>query len=316
MRCMRRSHLRRSWWTNGARSTGSRPTCSPPAPSCRTTSPTIRSCGTRSAGPSRATVVWSRRCCTRPPRCGCGTPVSPWQRTRGPPNCSRRRCGSSPRRAPRPQPLTEADGERFDAAFEVVCAGVQLLRRLVPATADDLLAHVSMLAVLKRETSGGVVSASSRYVPGIVLIDEPSTPIEVAEALVHEGAHEKFFDLAITREFLDARAEDAEWFETSWSHARWPLEQTFAAWHAYTCLAQFFTSCGAEQLGADSLLPKARERAERSAKWLLAHEVDLRADARRLLHGLMGQPCGDAARDRICFGRRRSQRRWAVPVAA
>ncbi len=169
-------------------------------------------------------------------------------------------------------------------------AGVRLLRRLVPATADDLLAHVSMLAVLKRETSGGVVSASSRYVPGIVLIDEPATPIEVAEALVHEGAHEKFFDLAITREFLDARAEDVEWFETSWSQARWPLEQTFAAWHAYTCLARFFTSCGTEQLGADSLLPKARERAEEIGKWLFAHELDLRADARRLLHGLMGHP--------------------------
>jgi len=188
-----------------------------------------------------------------------------------------------------PQPLTEADGERFEAAFEIVREGVRLLRRLVPATADDLLAHVSMLAVLKRETSGGVVSASSRYVPGIVLIDEPALPIDVAEALVHEGAHEKFFDLAITREFLDARAEDAEVFETSWSHARWPLEQTFAAWHAYTCLAQFFVSCDAEPLGADSLLPKARERAHEIGEWLLAHEADLRADARWLLHGLMGE---------------------------
>lgn len=188
-----------------------------------------------------------------------------------------------------PQPLTEADGARFEAAFEIVREGVRLLRRLVPATADDLLAHVSMLAVLKRETSGGVVSASSRYVPGIVLIDEPALPIDVAEALVHEGAHEKFFDLAITREFLDARAEEAEVFETSWSHARWPLEQTFAAWHAYTCLAQFFVSCDAEPLGTDSLLPKARERAHEIGEWLLAHEADLRADARWLLHGLMGE---------------------------
>ncbi|GAB2858446.1 aKG-HExxH-type peptide beta-hydroxylase [Lentzea nigeriaca] len=191
-----------------------------------------------------------------------------------------------------PQPLTEADGDRFDTVLAIVADGVRLFRELAPEMAEDLLAHVSALAVLKRETSGGVVSASSRYVPGIVLIDEPSLPIEVAEALVHEGAHEKFFDLAITKEFLDARADGADYFENSWSHARWPLEQTFAAWHAYSCLAQFNFSIGAEQLGPDSLLPKARERANEIGDWLLAHEGVLRADSRRLLHGLTGERTG------------------------
>lgn len=186
--------------------------------------------------------------------------------------------------------ITEADGERFETVAAIVAEGVRLFRRLDPVMADDLLAHVSMLAVLKAETSGGVVSASSRYVPGFVLIDEPATPIEVAEALVHEGAHEKFFDLAITREFLDARAEDADYFVTSWSGASWPLEQTFAAWHAYSCLAQFFISAGSERLGPLSLLPKARERADEIGAWLLARESDLRADARWLLHGLAGGP--------------------------
>jgi len=131
-------------------------------------------------------------------------------------------------------------------------------------------------------------------VPGIVLIDEPVSPMEVAEALVHEGAHEKFFDFAITREFLDAHAEDAEYFENSWSHARWPLEQTFAAWHAYTCLGQFFLLSDSEQLGPHSLLPKARERAAEIGDWLLAHEHDLLPDARWLLHALAGQVAGAA----------------------
>lgn len=187
-----------------------------------------------------------------------------------------------------PQPLTEADGARFEAVVAIVTDGVRLFRRLAPEMADDLLAHVSMLAVLKAETSGGVVSASSRYVPGIVLIDEPATPMEVAEALVHEGAHEKFFDLAITHEFLDAHAEDVEHFETSWSHAQWPLEQTVAAWHAYSCLAQFSALCEGERPGPLSLLPKARERADEIGQWLLKHENDLRADARWLLHALSG----------------------------
>ncbi|WP_439663677.1 aKG-HExxH-type peptide beta-hydroxylase [Lentzea sp. HUAS TT2] len=197
----------------------------------------------------------------------------------------------------RPEPLTEADGERFENVLAVVAEGVRLLRELAPDMAEDLLAHVSMLAVLKRETSGGLVSASSRYVPGIVLIDEPTLPMEVAEALVHEGAHEKFFDLAIAREFLDVSAEDADYFETSWSHVQWPLEQTFAAWHAYSCLAQFNASVGTEQLGSDSLLLKARERADEIGEWLLVHEEDLRVDARWLLRALAGgavEPSGEA----------------------
>ncbi|MDX3662648.1 HEXXH motif-containing putative peptide modification protein [Streptomyces sp. ID05-26A] len=188
----------------------------------------------------------------------------------------------------RPEPLTEADGDRFETALGIVEEGVRLLWKFAPDMAEDLLAHVSMLAVLKRETSGGLVSASSRYVPGIVLIDEPLLPMEVAEALVHEGAHEKFFDLAIAKEFLDARAEDADYFETSWSHVRWPLEQTFAAWHAYSCLAQFNASIGAEQLGPDSLLAKAGDRAGEIGAWLLAHEDDLCVDARWLLRALTG----------------------------
>ena len=186
------------------------------------------------------------------------------------------------------QPLTEADGERFENALAIVREGIRLLRKFAPDMAQDLLVHVSMLAVLKRETSGGLVSASSRYVPGLVLIDEPTLPMEVAEALVHEGAHEKFFDLAITKEFLDARAEDAEYFETSWSHVRWPLEQTFAAWHAYSCLAQFNASIGAEQLGPHSLLAKAKKRADEIGEWLLAHQKCLLADARWLLRALTG----------------------------
>ena len=195
-----------------------------------------------------------------------------------------------------PEPLTESDGARFGDALEIVAEGVRLFREIAPEMVDDLLAHVSMLALLKRETSGGVVSASSRYVPGIVLIDEPSTPLEVAEALVHEGAHEKFFDLAIVKEFVDARAEDVDFFENSWSHARWPLEQTFAAWHAYTCLAQFSTSAGTEPPGPHSLLPVARARATEIGDWLLEHEEVLLSDSRRLLHGLHGSPAGAVMR--------------------
>jgi hypothetical protein len=188
----------------------------------------------------------------------------------------------------RPQVLTEADGERFTAALALVGEAVRLFRRLAPEMSDDLLAHLNLFAVLKAETSGGVVSASTRYMPGLVLIDEPSTAIEIVEALVHECSHLKFFDFAIAREFLDgARAEQAEIFVNSWSKAHWPLEQTFAAWHAYTALAQFFRVCGSQELSPLSLLPKAQDRAAEIGRWLVAHEDDLRSDARWLLRALL-----------------------------
>lgn len=194
----------------------------------------------------------------------------------------------------RPQVLTEADGERFTAAVALVGEAVRLFEELAPVMSDDLLAHLDLFAVLKAETSGGVVSASTRYVPGLVLIDEPATAIEIVEALVHECSHLKFFDFAVTREFLDgARAEQADHFVNSWSKARWPLEQAFAAWHAYTALAQFFRVCGAQELSPLSLLPKARERAAEIGRWLITHEDGLRSHARWLLRSLHGVSPGD-----------------------
>jgi len=188
----------------------------------------------------------------------------------------------------RPQVLTEADGERFTAALALVGEAVELFRRLAPKMSDDLLAHLDLFVVLKSESSGGVVSASTRYMPGLVLIDEPTTAIEVVEALVHECSHLKFFDFSVAREFLDgALAEQSDCFVNSWSKAEWPFEQAFAAWHAYTSLAQFFRTCGSQDLGPLSLLPKAQDRAAEIGRWLLAHNDALRSDARWLLHELL-----------------------------
>lgn len=187
------------------------------------------------------------------------------------------------------RPEVLVDGERFERAAALVGAGVELFRSLAPEMAADLLAHLDLFAVLKSETSGGVVSASTRYMPGLVLIDEPSTAIEVAEALVHECSHLKFFDFSVTRQFLDgAVAERAEHFVNSWSKVQWPLEQTFAAWHAYTALSHFFRACGSQELSPVSLLPKAQDRAAEIGGWLLSNEDGLRADARWLLRALLG----------------------------
>jgi hypothetical protein len=189
--------------------------------------------------------------------------------------------------------LTESSGRRFASAFAVVNEGVQLVRALSPGLADDLLAHVSLLAILEPGASGGLGSASSRFFPGLVLIEAPSSALEVAEALIHEGAHEKIFDLAITRRFLSLDSDSAEPFRPSWSGAAWPMEQAVAAWHAYTCLAQFAeesrVTAGTLSTGPTSLLPRARERSVEIGRWLANNENYLDTDARWMLRTVRGE---------------------------
>ncbi|GAB2994937.1 HEXXH motif-containing putative peptide modification protein [Amycolatopsis acidiphila] len=189
-----------------------------------------------------------------------------------------------------PRLLTDADGEPFRDAMDVVEAGLARFQAVSPGLAQDLLPHTALLVVLDPATSNGLVSASSRLFPGLILIDRPSCPYDVAEALVHEGAHQKFFDLAITRDFLRVDAEDRV-FTPSWSGARWPLEQVVAAFHAYALLAQFaedVTSSGETgQIGRNSLLPFARARETEIGRWLLGTEESLECDARWLLRTLL-----------------------------
>ncbi|WP_233157063.1 MULTISPECIES: aKG-HExxH-type peptide beta-hydroxylase [Amycolatopsis] len=187
----------------------------------------------------------------------------------------------------RPPRLLTGDGE----ALATVVAGLRKVREVSPALADDLLAHVGLLVILDPATSGGLISASSRLFPGLILIDRPSSVYEVAEAIIHEGAHVKLFDFAITRNFLGADVAEGRVFRPSWSSAGWPVEQVMAAFHAYTCLAQFAEDVARRgettELGPDSLLSRARERATEIGRWLLGEEDALEFDAKWLLHTLM-----------------------------
>jgi len=186
-----------------------------------------------------------------------------------------------------PRLLTEADGETFARARAVAEAGLRKAYEVSPRLAEDLLPHSSMLAILDPATSGGLVSGSSRLFPGLILIDQPSCPYDVAEALVHEGAHQKFFDLAITHDFLGADLSKDRIFHPSWSGASWPVEQVIAAFHAYACMAQFAEDVIARgetaELGHTSLLLSAREREAEIGRWLLGAEDALEGDARWFL---------------------------------
>jgi hypothetical protein len=188
--------------------------------------------------------------------------------------------------------LTEADGHRYQAAATHIRNGLRQLRDTGAARADDLLPHISLLVVLDQEASAGLISASSRLFPGLILLNEPTCALEVAEALIHEGAHQKLFDLAITRNFLGADTTADRSFNPSWSTRQWPVEQALAGFHAYACLAEFAQDMtqptGQRTFGPHSLLPVARQRSAEIGRWLLTEQQSLGSDATWLLHNVIG----------------------------
>jgi hypothetical protein len=201
-----------------------------------------------------------------------------------------------------PRLLVETD-PAFAPALAVVRTGVELGMRLAPELVSDLVPHIPLIALLARADSGRLGSASSRDHPGLVMVPEPQTGLEMAEAFVHEGAHQKFFDLAITRSLIGPRHGEAPFFSPPWASSGappWPLEQCFAALHAYVLLSVFRRSVGDEyELSPQSLLPVAAERATTIGNWLVGQGEFLGTDGRTLvglLHGIR-PPAGDVPDD-------------------
>jgi hypothetical protein len=207
-----------------------------------------------------------------------------------------------------PRVLTAADGEQFTAARTVLHAGIELARSVSPELIEDLLPHIALVAFVDPRRAGGLASASSRTFPGLIIMESPRASIEVAEALVHEGAHQKLFDLAITHDLLSVSSDRCPPFHPPWApeEHRWPIEQTLAACHAYACLARFSEDASlagrAVVAGASSLLPVAGERSEIIGQWLLGHGDHLGVDAHTLLEGLLGRRprTTDTAQNRSC----------------
>jgi hypothetical protein len=191
--------------------------------------------------------------------------------------------------------LTIADGDRFLTALELVRGGLDLARSTSPALIDDLLPHIGILGLFDPRGAEVLGSASSRHFPGLVLMPAPRSATEVAEALVHEGAHQKLFDLAITHSLLTPESDRCPPFEPCWPPVgrRWPMEQALAAGHAYACLARFALDAeqadGLEAYGDSSLLRTAGTRSQILGNWLFDRAEWLGTDAHTLLAGLLGR---------------------------
>ncbi|WP_214406624.1 aKG-HExxH-type peptide beta-hydroxylase [Pseudonocardia lacus] len=189
--------------------------------------------------------------------------------------------------------VTAADPPAHRRARAQVGAALDLARRLVPELFDDLVGHVALIAVLDPDRSASVVSASSRHMPGLVMV-RPGTPVEIAESILHEAAHQRLFDMAMTRDLLRATGDGAPGFRPSWRSTTWPVEQTLAAFHAYACLAELAEAVlggpEAAELGEHTVLPSAARRAGEIGSWLAAHADLLGADAERLVGAVLGAP--------------------------
>jgi hypothetical protein len=205
---------------------------------------------------------------------------------------------------PNPIRLVLPGDPAFERAARIVADGLEMAVDVCPALALDLLPHVAMFAVVDAGSSGDLGSASVREYPGLIVLPEPRSALEVAEALMHEGAHQKFFDIAITHSIFGgpAGADDPPSFAASWAGpltARWPFEQCVAAYHAYSCLAAFMhamrDACvSTSSLHEFSLLPHADDRARELGEWLIANRDCLGPDGRRFLATMTGvEPTGE-----------------------
>jgi hypothetical protein len=190
--------------------------------------------------------------------------------------------------------LLTVDDPDFGAAQRVLTAGIKLARDVVPELADDLLPHVALFALVAPDAVGRLGSASLRDWPGLIVLPRPRRLSEAAEALLHEGAHQKLFDLLLTRSMLAPRTGPDPLFAPPWrpeSAPRWPLDQCLAALHTYCVLAAAAPAFAERDvaLHEHSLLPPAAARAELLAEWWERQWHHLGPDGRRLVTGLTGK---------------------------
>jgi hypothetical protein len=184
------------------------------------------------------------------------------------------------------------DDPSFHGAARTVIDGLGLVVNLCPELAEDLMPHVALFTIMGTAGAEQLGSASVREYPGVIIVPHPASAIEVAEALVHEGAHQKFFDLGVSCSVFGEDFYAAPLFKSSWAPRTapgWPLEQCVAAFHAYTCMATFFQSAGGSRIAGltdFSLLPHAESRALELASWLLAKKQFLGPDGRAFVEAL------------------------------
>lgn len=171
-----------------------------------------------------------------------------------------------------------------------VNAAIKLLGQVIPRLASGLLHHVAYLA--KVAGPDAFESASTRPIPGAVFVSDCcfSSPARLAEALIHEAVHHRFYDLQLTRSIFvpDYDTNTAPTIAPEW-HARsvvteWPLDRGLAAAHVYVHLTAWF-----QRLAEYGPTAAQREAAAASAEKVTCRAYSLLDKIQVLAPGHLGR---------------------------
>src|SRR5579862_4369675 len=146
-------------------------------------------------------------------------------------------------------------------AHEALSQAQAWISNLLPAVTESALDHTCLIVIVDaaeaslRNSEGRsrfFQSASTYRLPGITFLSRSClyNVWDAAEALLHEGIHNKIFDLYLTRPILmeQYEAKKSERIAVPWNthldyeSSNWPVDRSLAALHVYVHLTLFFLS--------------------------------------------------------------------------
>ncbi|GAA2639655.1 hypothetical protein GCM10010307_39140 [Streptomyces vastus] len=157
--------------------------------------------------------------------------------------------------------------------------GIDVLESTVPEIAASTLEHVDVVAVFdvaehdpllgeERERPTLMMSSSHYSLPGALFLSPAAfaQPETCAEALLHESCHQKYFDLAASKQLYRPGylLEKSRRISVIWNSGKpvpvreWAADRALIAFHVYVHLSAFFLQAGPEY--RDSRSPAAIPR--------------------------------------------------------
>jgi len=135
-----------------------------------------------------------------------------------------------------------------DEDLEGLERGIALLKRLMPRLCSSVLRHVHIIGIFDQGGSWDRKASSSTFtVGGTILLARSllQNPWTVAEHILHEALHQKFYDFRHGHSLLqpESMKQDAPRICSPWNAAQlndqnsWDIHRAFAAFHVYVQLA-------------------------------------------------------------------------------
>jgi hypothetical protein len=133
---------------------------------------------------------------------------------------------------------------------QVIAEAIDLLGARAPDLTESLFNHVQLVGILSTSGAPGsdrLFSASNSALPGAVFLGGPALTnrLAAAEALMHEAAHQRLYELAWTLSIYADDYDESEsprvvppWYAAeSGGGLAWPADRVLAALHVYAHLA-------------------------------------------------------------------------------